>query len=126
MPIPSSPNALLAHPFRPFFLLVGVYGVLIVLAWMAFLFGGLPLPLGWSPLHWHSHEMIYGLVPAAIAGFLLTAMTNWTGAPPLNNKGLLALVLLWIAGRAVCWFAGSLDRKRTRLNSTHFAISYAV
>src|SRR5690625_6633653 len=61
MPIPSSPNALLAHPFRPFFLLVGVYGVLIVLAWMAFLFGGLPLPLGWSPLHWHSHEMIYGL-----------------------------------------------------------------
>lgn len=108
MPIPSSPNALLAHPFRPFFLLVGVYGVLIVLAWMAFLFGGLPLPLGWSPLHWHSHEMIYGLVPAAIAGFLLTAMTNWTGAPPLNNKGLLALVLLWIAGRAVFWFAGSL------------------
>src|SRR5690625_7134591 len=79
IPIPSSPNALLAHPFRPFFLLVGVYGVLIVLAWMAFLFGGLPLPLGWSPLHWHSHEMIYGLVPAAIAGFLLTAMTNWTG-----------------------------------------------
>ena len=103
----SSPgNALLAHPFRPFFLLTGVYGVLIVLAWMGFLFGGLPLPLGWSPLHWHSHEMVYGLVPAAIAGFLLTAMTNWTGAPPLNNKGLLALVLLWVAGRLVFWFAG--------------------
>lgn len=103
----SSPgNALLAHPFRPFFLLTGVYGVLIVLAWMGFLFGGWSLPLGWSPLHWHSHEMVYGLVPAAIAGFLLTAMTNWTGAPPLNNKGLLALVLLWVAGRLMFWFAG--------------------
>lgn len=106
MPRISSRNALLAHPFRPFFLLVGIYGALIVLAWMGFLFGGLPLPLGWSPLHWHSHEMIYGLVPAAIAGFLLTAMTNWTGAPPLNHKGLLALVLLWVAGRLVFWFAG--------------------
>ena len=106
MPISSSKNALLAHPFRPFFLLTGVYGALIVLAWMGFLFGGWPLPLAWSPLHWHSHEMVYGMVPAAIAGFLLTAMTNWTGAPPLNNKGLLALVLLWLAGRLAFWFAG--------------------
>ncbi|MDQ2076410.1 NnrS family protein [Marinimicrobium sp. ABcell2] len=99
-------NALLAHPFRPFFLLTGVYGVLIVLAWMGFLFGGWPLPVSWSPLHWHSHEMLYGFVPAAIAGFVLTAMTNWTGAAPLANKGLLALLLLWFAGRLVFWFAG--------------------
>ncbi|MGQ9425720.1 NnrS family protein [Gilvimarinus sp. F26214L] len=98
--------SLLAHPFRPFFVMVGVYGVLVVLAWMAFLFGGWPLPIGWSPLQWHAHEMLYGLVPAAIAGFLLTAMTNWTGAKPLQGGALLAMLLLWAAGRAVMWFAG--------------------
>lgn len=96
---------LLAHPFRIFFLATGIYAMLAVFGWLAFLFGGWPLPVGWAPLQWHSHEMLYGFVVAAIAGFMLTAMTNWTGAPPLQNKGLLALVLLWLAGRAVMWFA---------------------
>lgn len=99
------PN-LLAHPFRPFFLLTGLYGVIAVMAWIAFLFGGWPLPLGWSPLQWHSHEMLYGFVVAAAAGFMLTAMVNWTGATPLRGGGLLALVALWLSGRAVMWFAG--------------------
>lgn len=100
----SQPSAiLLAYPFRPFFLLTGLYGLFIVLAWMGFLFGGLPLPLDMSPTQWHAHEMLMGLVPPAIAGFLLTAMCNWTGAAPLQGRGLLALVLLWVAGRAVMW-----------------------
>src|SRR5690606_18074171 len=86
--------------------LTGAYAVLVIVGWMGFLLGGWPLPLGWSPLQWHSHEMLYGLVPAAIAGFLLTAVTNWTGAPPLAGGKLLALVLLWLAGRIVLWTAG--------------------
>lgn len=102
----KQPPSLLAHPFRPFFLAVGVYSALVVLAWVAFLLGGWPLPLGNSPLQWHSHEMLYGLVPAAIAGFVLTAMTNWTGAKPLQGGSLAALVLLWLAGRMAMWFAG--------------------
>ena len=102
----STTPMLLAHPFRPFFLLTGVYGVLVVLAWFCFLFAGLTLPLGWSPLQWHSHEMLYGLIPAAIAGFVLTAMCNWTGARPLQDGGLLALILLWLMGRLVMWLAG--------------------
>lgn len=103
---PSLASPLLAYSFRPFFLLTGAYGALVVLAWIAQLFGGLPLPVGWSPLHWHSHEMLFGLVSAAIAGFLLTAMCNWTGAAPLQGRGLLALVLLWLAGRIAMWTAG--------------------
>lgn len=95
----------LAYPFRPFFILTGGYAVLIVLAWIGFLFAGWPLPIGWSPLQWHSHEMIYGLVSAAIAGFLLTAMCNWTGASPLQGRKLLGLLLLWLAGRCVFWLA---------------------
>lgn len=99
------PPSILAHPFRPFFLMVGIYGTLVVLAWVAFLLGGWPLPLGGSPMQWHSHEMLYGLVPAAIAGFVLTAMTNWTGARPLQGGRLLALVSLWLMGRAALWFS---------------------
>ncbi len=104
------PQMLLAFPFRVFFLLTGLYAVLVILAWIGFLFGNWPLPLGWSPLQWHSHEMLYGFVVAATAGFVLTAMTNWTGAPPLAGGKLLALVVLWLAGRLAFWFAGWLPQ----------------
>ncbi|MCX2794217.1 uncharacterized protein involved in response to NO [Microbulbifer thermotolerans] len=96
---------LLAYGFRPFFLLTGAYALVLILGWLGFLFAGWSLPLGWSPFQWHSHEMLYGLVSAAIAGFLLTAVTNWTGAPPLKGGRLLALVLLWMGGRISMWLA---------------------
>lgn len=105
MNTPVNSPALLASPFRPFFLLTGLYAIVAVIGWMAFLLGGFSLPLGWSPLHWHSHEMLFGLVSAAIAGFMLTAMCNWTGAAPLQGYRLLALVLVWLAGRIVMWLA---------------------
>lgn len=99
-------KTLSAYPFRLFFLLVGVYGVLVVLAWVLFLFAGLPLPLGWSPLHWHSHEMLFGLIGAAIAGFILTAVCNWTGEPPLVGGRLILLGGAWLIGRIAFWLAG--------------------
>jgi uncharacterized protein involved in response to NO len=101
----SFQTPILAYPFRPFFLLTGIYGIVTVLGWIAFLFGTLQLPLGWSPVHWHSHEMLFGLIPLAIAGFLLTAVCNWTGAKPLQGKGLLILIAIWLAGRFVIWTA---------------------
>ncbi|ACE86081.1 NnrS family protein [Cellvibrio japonicus] len=101
-------TTLLAYPFRLFFLLVGLYGVAIVLAWTGFLFGGLALPVGWSPLHWHSHEMLFGFTSAAVAGFILTAVCNWTGAPPLQGGKLLLLGLVWSLGRVAMWSAGYL------------------
>lgn len=99
---------LLAYAFRPFFLLTGLYGALLIAAWTGFLFGGLPLPVGISPPAWHGHEMLLGMIPAAIVGFLLTAICAWTGAAPLRGGGLLALVLLWLAGRVVMWLSGYL------------------
>lgn len=101
-------NCLLSHPFRIFFLLGSLYAILMVFAWVAILFGFIVLPLTWSPVYWHSHEMLYGFVSAPIAGFVLTAITNWTGSKPLNNRGLLVLVLLWIAGRGAMWFSALL------------------
>lgn len=101
----SKTSQVLAYPFRPFFLLTGIYGMVTVIGWIGFLFGAMQLPLGWSPLHWHSHEMLFGLIPLAIAGFLLTAVCNWTGAKPLQGKGLLILIMIWLAGRIAMWTA---------------------
>jgi uncharacterized protein involved in response to NO len=103
-------NALtvLSYPFRIFFLACGIYAIFIIAAWMAILLGSLNLPLAWTPLYWHSHEMIFGVVTAAICGFLLTAMCNWTGAPPLKGAALFGVISLWIAGRAVMWLGNKL------------------
>jgi uncharacterized protein involved in response to NO len=72
-------------------------GALIV--WLLVLSGGLELPSTFGPISWHAHEMLYGFVAAVIAGFLLTAIPNWTGRMPLQGAPLLALILLWVAGR---------------------------
>ncbi|EAR21181.1 NnrS family protein [Nitrococcus mobilis] len=97
---------LLAYPFRLFFLLTGIFGAVAVLVWLAVLLGWLQFPAGISPPLWHSHEMLYGFVPAAIAGFLLTAMANWTGLPPPSGYPLLALGALWLAGRLAMALTG--------------------
>ena len=95
----ASPPTLLAYGFRPFFLLTGASAVLLVAAWIGVLVAGLALPLGVNPIAWHAHEMLFALVPAAIAGFLLTAVPNWTGSAPLAGRALLALIVLWLIGR---------------------------
>jgi uncharacterized protein involved in response to NO len=102
------PITLLAMGFRPFFLLAGTYGALTIAAWLAFIVFGVPVPVGPAASLWHSHELLFGVVPAAIAGFLLTAVSNWTGAPPLHGRALAALIALWLAGRAAMWLQGVL------------------
>ena len=94
-----------SYPFRPFFLLTGSYALAFVFVWLNIILGGWALPLGWSPLFWHSHEMLFGVMGAAMSGFLLTAIVSWTGAPTLSGPALMALVSLWLAGR-VAMFAG--------------------
>jgi uncharacterized protein involved in response to NO len=91
--------ALLAYGFRPFFLLAGLSAALGLLLWLADLAGVLALPTAFDPVAWHTHEMLFGFTTAAVAGFLLTALPNWTGRLPLQGTPLLVLVLLWLAGR---------------------------
>lgn len=117
---------LLAYPFRIFFLIVGLYGFAIVLAWMAFLFGGLALPVGWSPLHWHSHEMLFGFTAPAIAGFILTAVCNWTGAPPLQGAKLSLLVAAWLLGRIAMWLASYLPLPLVAVLDMLFLLALAI
>lgn len=91
--------ALFAYGFRPFFLLAALYAVLATASWLAAFYGHVD-PLGVSTsTHWHAHEMLYGFVAAAIAGFLLTAVPSWTGRRGFAGFPLALLVLIWLAGR---------------------------
>lgn len=88
--------------FRPFFLFGALYGAVSVMLWAAAYAGYLTLPAIFpTAMHWHAHEMIYGFGVAIVAGFLLTAVANWTGGAPARQVHLLALCALWIAGRVV-------------------------
>lgn len=95
-----------AKGFRPFFLFAGVFAVVAAPLWVGALAGG-PSPQGvLRGVVWHAHEMIFGFTLAVVAGFLLTAVENWTGRPTLRGPALLALVGLWVAARIALWFPG--------------------
>jgi uncharacterized protein involved in response to NO len=91
--------ALFSYGFRPFFLSGAAWAALAVLLWIPQYLGVFALPTAFPPLDWHVHEMLFGYVAAVIAGFLLTAIPNWTGRLPVNGAPLAALALLWLAGR---------------------------
>ena len=86
--------------FRPFFLGAGVFAVISILIWSAFYIFQIELPfLGLPSMLWHAHEMIFGYGMAVIAGFLLTAIKNWTGQQTLKGRGLAILFMLWLIAR---------------------------
>lgn len=102
---PHDGTALLSAGFRPFFFGAAVWAALAVPLWLAVFSGAQPLPSALPALDWHVHEMVSGFGAAVVAGFLLTAIPNWTGRMPLQGVPLLGLVLLWIAGRAAVLFS---------------------
>jgi uncharacterized protein involved in response to NO len=97
--------ALFSYGFRPFFLGGAAWAALGVLLWVPQFYGELQLPTAFAPLDWHIHEMLYGYLGAVVAGFLLTAIPNWTGRLPINGVGLAGLVGLWVAGRIAILFS---------------------
>lgn len=97
---PQRPEiAFLSLGFRPFFLMGAVWAALAMLLWLGTLAGHIDLPSALDATAWHVHELLIGYISAVAAGFLLTAVPNWTGQPPVRGNGLLILVLLWLAGR---------------------------
>ena len=99
--------AIFAYGFRPFFLAAALWSAVGILLWVRFIFGERSLPAAINGLDWHIHEMLYGYVAAAIAGFLLTAIPNWTGRLPVCGLPLAALALLWLAGRVAMFMPAS-------------------
>ena len=100
--------ALWGRGFRPFFLAAALYASVVLPFWIA-VWGGVAPAAAWLwPAAWHAHEMLFGVVAAAIAGFLLTSVPVWTGRPALTGGRLAALFAVWLAGRLAMVGAGHL------------------
>lgn len=96
----SPPRLALARKgFRPFFLLAGVFACAMVPVWLLVLFDVLRPTTYLDAVSWHAHEMIFGYAVAVIAGFLLTAVGNWTGRETVVGGKLLGLAAVWLLGR---------------------------
>jgi uncharacterized protein involved in response to NO len=119
---PTTAPALFSQGFRPFFLGAGLWAVASVVIWMLVLIGWLDLPGGFDPVAWHAHEMIYGFAIAAMAGFLLTAIPNWTGRFPLQGVPLVVLFLTWGAGRFAMFLSGIIGPLPTALIDMSFLL----
>jgi uncharacterized protein involved in response to NO len=90
-----------SYGFRPFFLAAGIWAMLAMVLWVGALATGWEIGGSYGAPYWHAHEMLFGYSSAALAGFLLTAVPNWTGRLPVSGRPLIVLFALWCAGRLV-------------------------
>ena len=98
--------AVLSYGFRPFFLFSGLWAAFAMGIWVFLLTGRDPLPIAFAPTDWHVHAFVFGYLSAVIAGFLLTAVPNWTGRLPVVGWPLAGLVGLWLLGRLAVLIGG--------------------
>ena len=101
-------TAVLSYAFRPLFLAAGSWAIVSIAVWLAMFLGYVRLPTRFDPLTWHIHEMLFGFVMAAVGGFLLTAIANWTKRLPVSGYPLALLTGLWVLGRLVCLISADL------------------
>ncbi|MCR9187549.1 MAG: NnrS family protein [Alteromonadaceae bacterium] len=106
--IPTSPerasvsvSQLFSYPFRIFFLSMTVLALAVIPLWVMQVNGVISLPLAMPGLFWHQHEMLFGFLSAAIAGFLLTAVCVWTQTERTHGFRLVLLWVVWLAGRVL-------------------------
>jgi len=93
-----------SHPlweigFRPFYLMAALFAAIALPGWLGQLTGAVGPSRVLPGALWHAHEMVFGFAPAVLTGFLLTAAQNWTGQKTASRMPLMALCLLWLAGR---------------------------
>lgn len=119
---------LFALGFRAFFALAGLAALILIVFWNAMFKGTLTAEHYFSNNYWHAHEMLLGYAVAVIAGFLLTAVKNWTGKPTITGDPLAGLCLLWLYGRILPFYAGVLPDALIALIDFSFlpALAYQV
>lgn len=109
-PVSSLSIPVMSKGFRPFFFMAACFAIAMIPIWVLS-FVDAAYPLGYlDMIYWHAHEMIFGFSVAVIAGFLLTAVGNWTGRETAIGFKLLALSVLWLLGRVLMSFGGGLPK----------------
>lgn len=116
--------ALFSFGFRPFFLVATLFGAGVVPAWLLVWQGRVAIDGPFAPVDWHVHEMIFGYAAAVIAGYLFTAVPNWTGRMPTRGWPLMVLVGLWLLGRLAV--AGLLPLGRVGVAAADCALLLAI
>lgn len=121
---PHAGPTVLSAGFRPFFLLAALWSCFVVPVSIAFILGLVEPPAAFPPAAWHAHEMAFGYGGAVVAGFLLTAIPNWTGRLPLQGSPLGALVALWFCGRLAVLFSGAIGLKASAIIDLAFPAAF--
>lgn len=96
---------LFAMGFRAFFALAGLSALALIAVWNSLSNGALHIENYYPGSIWHAHEMLLGYSVAVIAGFLLTAVRNWTNTQTTTPDQLASLCFLWIYGRVLPFYA---------------------
>ena len=122
----SRKPTILSRGFRPFFLGAGVWAVVGIALWPFVFSGTIFVPTAFSLIDWHAHEMIFGYTEAVIAGFLFTAIPNWTGRLPVAGLPLAALAALWVAGRVAIFFSADTGRLAAAIVDVSFLLVFAA
>jgi len=112
--------------FRPFFFLAATWSAIAVPIWLCTYAGSLQPPSAFPAVVWHVHEMVFGFGFAAVAGFLLTAIPNWTGRLPLRGAPLAALAALWLAGRLAVLVSAFIGPLAAALIDLAFPVALAL
>ncbi|NMM43098.1 NnrS family protein [Rhodospirillaceae bacterium KN72] len=101
--------AVFSYGFRPFFLGAGLWAAVSMVLWVPLLSGHIDIPTAFDPVSWHAHEFLFGYLGAVLAGFLLTAVPNWTGRLPMVGWPLVGLFVLWAVGRLAVLYGSLLS-----------------
>lgn len=118
--------ALWSGGFRPFFLGGAAFAAVALPLWVWALITGEAVAVAGDPLSWHIHEMIFGYVGAVLAGFLLTAIPNWTGRLPVHGRPLMLLFALWLAGRVAVVFGEAIGPAAAAVDAAFLAVLAGV
>lgn len=112
--MPAALKRLFGEGHRVFMLSAGLWAIAAMLIWTSWLagdaLGGVvsDAPFAPPPYLWHAHEMVFGYASAAMGGFFLTAVPNWTGAKAARHAFIATAAGLWLAGRLALLFSASL------------------
>lgn len=122
-------GSLATHPLfsctlRPMFLATAAFAAIGLALWSAFLASGLAVPaVPGGPVVWHAHELVFGFGLAAVAGFVVTAVPEFTGTPAFGPRVALGITAAWFAARAAYWASGLVGPWPAAVLETGFASS---